>query len=337
MKAETPDLITVSGPVIGSHRLSGPVILAPMAGITDAPFRNLCHQYGAALTATEMTLASRGISQTAGPGSRLDFQGTHGLRAVQIAGSDPMQMAVAAREAADLGAQIIDINMGCPAKKVCRKLAGSALLKDEKLVVKILSAVVDAAPVPVTLKMRTGWDRNHRNGVRIAQLAESVGVAALAIHGRTRACRYKGHAEYETINEIKSAVSVPVFANGDINTPEDAANVMKITGADGVMIGRGARGRPWIFAQVKHFFSKKVLLPMPSLESRRDIIQIHLDTIYRFYGEQIGVQVAKKHLSWYCESLPSTDDFRSRFVRANSSSEQMRLTNNFFKCCLNEN
>jgi tRNA-dihydrouridine synthase B len=325
------------GPIIGPHQLSGPVILAPMAGITDVPFRNLCQQFGAALAATEMTLASHGIKRTAGPGSRLDFQGTHGLRAVQIAGSDPAQMAVAAREAVDLGAQIIDINMGCPAKKVCKKLAGSALLKDEKLVEEILSAVVDTSPVPVTLKMRTGWDRDHRNGVRIAQLAESVGIAALAVHGRTRACRFKGQAEYKTIREIKSAVSVPVFANGDINSPEDAANVMKITGADGVMIGRGAQGRPWIFSQVKHYFSKKVLLPMPSLASRRDIIQIHLDAIYRFYGEQIGVQVAKKHLSWYCESLPNTEEFRFKFVTANCSSEQMQLIINFFKYCLKEN
>jgi len=323
------------GPVIGSHQLSGPVILAPMAGITDVPFRNLCQQFGAAMAATEMTLASHGITRTAGPGSRLDFQGTHGLRVVQIAGSDPAQMAVAAREAVELGAQIIDINMGCPAKKVCKKLAGSALLKDEKLVEKILTAVIGASPVPVTLKMRTGWDQAHRNGVRIAQLAESVGVAALAVHGRTRACRFKGHAEYKTIREIKSAVSVPVFANGDINSPEDAANVMKITGADGVMIGRGAQGRPWIFSQVKHFFSQKVLLPMPSLESRRDIIQNHLDAIYSFYGKRIGVQVAKKHLSWYCEYLPNTEEFRFKFVRADCSSEQMQLIINFFNRCLN--
>jgi tRNA-dihydrouridine synthase B len=181
-------------PVIGPHRLSGPVVLAPMAGITDAPFRNLCQQFGAALAATEMTLASHGIERTANAGSRLDFRGTRGLRAVQIAGSEPAQMATAAREAADLGAQIIDINMGCPAKKVCKKLAGSALLKDETLVAKILSAVVDASPVPVTLKMRTGWDPDNRNGVRIAQLAELTGISALAVHGRTRKCRYKGHA-----------------------------------------------------------------------------------------------------------------------------------------------
>lgn len=324
------------GPIIGMHQLSGPAILAPMAGITDAPFRRLCQQFGAALTATEMTLASHGISRTAGPGSRLDFRGTTGLRAIQIAGSEPAQMATAAREAADLGAQIIDINMGCPAKKVCKKLAGSALLKDETLVARILSSVVDASPVPVTLKMRTGWDRTHRNGVRIARLAESVGVTALSVHGRTRACRFKGHAEYETIREIKSAVNIPVFANGDIDSPEIADQVMQTTGADGVMIGRGAQGRPWIFAQIKHFFLKKVPLAMPSIDSRRDIIQSHLDAIYLFYGEKIGVRVAKKHLSWYCEHLPNAETFRFSFVRAESSRDQMRLTNSFFDRCSNE-
>ncbi len=324
------------GPAIGPHQLSGRTILAPMAGTTDAPFRHVCHQFGAALTVTEMTLASHGIERTAHPGSRLDFQGTRGLRAVQIAGSEPLQMAAAAREAADLGAQIIDINMGCPAKKVCKKLAGSALLKNEKLVAEILSAVVDTSPVPVTLKMRTGWDRAHRNGVRIARLAESLGIAALAIHGRTRACRYKGHAEYETIRQIKSAVTIPIFANGDINSPETASDVMELTGADGVMIGRGAQGRPWIFAQIEHFFSKKVLLPIPSIDARRDIIHSHLDAMYRFYGEQIGVRVVKKHLAWYCEYLPNAEEFRFKFVRANNSSEQMRLTKNYFDRCIGE-
>ncbi|MDP6675535.1 MAG: tRNA dihydrouridine synthase DusB [Gammaproteobacteria bacterium] len=323
------------GPAIGPHRLAGPAILAPMAGITDAPFRNLCLQFGAALATTEMTLASHGIGRTARPGSRLDFQSTHGLRTVQIAGSEPAQMATAAREAIDLGAQIIDINMGCPAKKVCKKRAGSALLKDEKLVAQILISVVDASPVPVTLKMRTGWDRAHRNGVRIAQLAESIGITALAIHGRTRACRYNGHAEYETIRDIKSAVNIPVFANGDITSPENAVNVIDMTDADGVMIGRGAQGRPWIFAQINNYILQKVLLPMPSIDSQRDIIRSHLDAIYNFYGEKIGVRVAKKHLSWYCEYLPGAEDFRSRFVRTNNSSKQMQLTNNFFHRCLN--
>jgi len=314
---------------------TGPAI-GPMAGITDAPFRRLCQRYGAALAPTEMTLASHGIGRTARPGSRLDFQGTAGLRAVQIAGSEPRQMAAAAREAVELGAEIIDINMGCPAKKVCKKLAGSALLRDEKRVAEILSAVIDTAPVPVTLKMRTGWNPAHRNGVRIARLAESAGIAALAVHGRTRACRYRGRAEYETIREIKAAVDIPVFANGDIDSPENAADVIAMTGADGVMIGRGAQGRPWLFAQIKHYILQKVLLPMPSIDSLRDIIEFHLDAIYRFYGERIGVRVAKKHLSWYCEHLPDAERFRFEFVRADSSTDQMQLTNKYFNRCHNQ-
>ncbi len=324
-----------TGPAIGPYRLSGPAILAPMAGITDAPFRRLCQRFGAALTPTEMTLASHGIDRTARPGSRLDFQGTAGLRAVQIAGSEARQMATAAREAVALGAEIIDINMGCPAKKVCIKLAGSSLLRDEKRVTEILSAVIDATPVPVTLKMRTGWDPAHRNGVRIARLAESAGIAALAVHGRTRACRYRGHAEYKTIREIKAAVDIPVFANGDIDSPENAAKVIAMTGADGVMIGRGAQGRPWLFAQIEHYILQKVLLPMPSIDSLRDIIESHLDAIYRFHGERIGVRVAKKHLSWYCEQLPDAESFRFEFVRAGSSGEQMQLTNKYFNRCPN--
>ena len=319
-----------SPPRIGPWQLSGPVVLAPMAGITDAPFRILCERFGAALTASEMTLASHGIRQTSGAGSRLDFTGIRGLRVVQIAGSDAGQMAAAATEAVELGAQIIDINMGCPAKKVCRKLAGSALLQNEPLVEEILTAVVAASAVPVTLKMRTGPSPSQRNGIRIARLAESIGIRALAVHGRTRACRFRGQVEYETIRKIKSAVSIPVFANGDIDSPEKAAMVMRATGVDGVMIGRGAQGRPWLFDQIKNFLEKKVLLPIPSIESRRDIISAHLDAIYRFYGESIGVRVAKKHLSWYCETLPEAEDFRYRFVRANDSSEQMRLTNQFF-------
>lgn len=319
-----------TGPVIGPYRLSGPVVQAPMAGITDAPFRRLCQQFGAALAATEMTLASHGIRRTAGRGSRLDFDGLPGLRVVQIAGSDPQQLATAAREAAELGAQIVDINMGCPAKKVCKKMAGSALLRDEPLVQKILTTVVAASPVPVTLKMRTGTDPTHRNGTRIARIAEAAGISALAVHGRTRACRFKGQAEYATIRDIKAAVSIPVFANGDIVSTEQAAEVLQMTGADGVMIGRGSQGRPWIFSQIKNYLEKKVRLSIPSIDSRRDIIRSHLDAIYRFYGEDIGVRMAKKHLSWYCNSLPNADEFRARFVRAENSSLQMQLTNEFF-------
>ena len=323
-----------AGPVIGPYQLSGRAVLAPMAGISDAPFRRLCEQYGAALAATEMTLASHGIARTAGPGTRLDLDQTIGLKAVQIAGSDPAQVAQAAREAEDLGAQIIDINMGCPAKKVCKKLAGSALLKDEALVAHILEAAVAAVSIPVTLKTRTGWNPDNRNGVRIARLAESIGIAALAIHGRTRADMYKGEAEYETIREIKQSVSIPVFANGDITSPEKARDVIKKTNVDGVMIGRGAQGRPWIFEQVNALLEEKVLVSIPSLQSRRDIICDHLDAIHRFYGERLGVRVARKHLTWYCGDLPNSDEFRFRAVRAVSAREQLQLTNNYFDRCL---
>jgi len=334
MIADTPTRIT--GPRtaqnirIGPYPLRGHVVLAPMAGISDAPFRRLCIDHGAALAATEMTLADHGVRTTARTGSRLDFAGTTGLRIVQIAGSEPGMMAVAAREAVELGAQIVDINMGCPAKKVCRKLAGSALLQDEDLVRKILDAVIEASRVPVTLKIRTGWDPQNRNGVRIARLAAQAGVAALAVHGRTRACGYKGEAEYETIRKIKCAVNIPVFANGDIDSPEKAVRVLRSTNADGIMIGRGAQGQPWLFDQVSKFITKNVRVPMPSLDALRDIIQLHLDAMYRFYGERIGVRVAKKHLTWYCKSLASSEEFRFQFVRAESSSEQMRLTKNFF-------
>ena len=315
---------------IGPHRLQGRVVLAPMAGVSDAPFRRLCVDHGAALAATEMTLASHGVKATATTGSRLDFAGTRGLRAVQIAGSEPAMMANAAREAVDVGAQIVDINMGCPAKKVCRKLAGSALLRDEDLVKRILDAVVGASSVPVTLKIRTGWNTGNRNGVRVARIAQAAGIAALAVHGRTRACGYKGEAEYETIRKIKRAVEIPVFANGDIESPQKALLVMRQTKADGIMIGRGAQGQPWLFEQVSKFITENVRVPVPSVDTLRDIILSHLDTMYRFYGERIGVRVAKKHLTWYCKSLESSDEFRFQFVRADSSSRQIQLTKNFF-------
>ena len=327
-----PDTHADSGIRIGPHRLTGRVVLAPMAGISDGPFRRLCMQHGAALAATEMTLASHGVRATARAGGRLDLSDADGLKVVQIAGSDPSMMANAAREAAELGADIVDINMGCPAKKVCKKLAGSALLKDEDLVKKILDTVIAASDVPVTLKIRTGWDTQNRNGVRIAQLAEQSGIASLAVHGRTRACRYKGEAEYETIRNIKQAVNIPVFANGDIDSPAKALHVLQVTNADGIMIGRGAQGKPWLFDQVSKFITTKIQVPTPSLDSLRDIILSHLESMYRFYGEPIGVRVAKKHLTWYCESLANSEELRYRFVRANSSIEQMQLTKNFFDC-----
>jgi tRNA-dihydrouridine synthase B len=321
---------------VGPYRLSGPVLLAPMSGISDAPFRQQCLAFGASLAATEMTLSDTSLWNSTKFRSRLDFSGTSGMRVVQIAGSEPEQLSVAARAAARMGAEIIDINMGCPAKKVCRKLAGSALLKDEELVKRILAAVVESVDVPVTLKIRTGWDPMHRNGVRIARLAEAAGIKALAVHGRTRACAYKGEAEYETIRAIKSAISIPVFANGDIDTPQKADEVMQCTGADGVMIGRAARGQPWLFEQVAKFLLQKVYLPRPSLSAQRDIILAHLDTIHRFYGEHTGVRVAKKHLKWYCKNLVNADEFCFQVVRVNSSIEQMLLTKTFFDRSLKE-
>jgi tRNA-dihydrouridine synthase B len=322
--------------MIGSHRLSGPVLLAPMCGISDAPFRQQCLAFGASLAATEMTASDTGMWNSRKYRNRLDFHETNGIRVVQIAGSEPEQMATAARAAAERGADIIDINMGCPAKKVCRKLAGSALLKDEELVKRILDAVVESVDIPVSLKIRTGWDPQRRNGVKIAELAEDSGIKALAVHGRTRACAYRGEAEYDTIREIKSTVNIPVFANGDIDTPGKAKRVMESTGADGVMIGRGACGQPWLFDQITKFLSQKVYLPRPSLGTQRDIILAHLDTIHRFYGEHIGVRVAKKHLKWYCQNLVNADDFCFQVIRVDSSIEQMRLTETFFDRILKE-
>jgi tRNA-dihydrouridine synthase B len=318
---------------IGPLRLRGAVVLAPMSGITDAPFRQLCLDSGASLATTEMTTSDRRLWNSTKSRRRLDFGDLDGIRAVQIAGSEPEQMADAAREAVARGAQIIDINLGCPAKKVCRKLAGSALLKDEDRVRQILTRVVDAVQVPVTVKMRTGWSPDQRNGVRVAQLAERAGIQALAVHGRTRECAYKGEAEYDTIRKIKSAVSIPVFANGDIDSPEKAAEVMRTTGANGVMLGRAVNGQPWLFKQVSEFLGKKVHVPTPSVAVRRDIILSHLDTMYRFYGEHSGVRVARKHLSWYCKNLGDSEDFRRRVILAKNSTEQMQLTINFFARC----
>jgi tRNA-dihydrouridine synthase B len=315
---------------IGSIRLPGRVLLAPMSGITDTPFRRLCLSSGASLAATEMTTSDRSLWNSTKSRRRLDFSDFDGIRAVQIAGSEPAQMADAAKGAVARGAELIDINLGCPARKVCRKLAGSALLKDEDLVRSILTEVVDAVEVPVTVKMRTGWSPERRNGVRVAQLAERAGVQALAIHGRTRACFYRGEAEYETIKAIKSAVSIPVFANGDIDTPEKAFEVLRSTGADGVMIGRAVNGQPWLLEQISSYLGKKVHLSPPSISARRDIILTHLDTMYRFYGEHTGVRVARKHLGWYCKNLANAENFRRQAIQADSSTEQMQLTINFF-------
>ena len=315
---------------IGPYTLGSPFLLAPMAGITDAPFRRLCRRFGAGMASSEMTTADIRLWQTAKSRRRLDIDGDAEPRVVQIAGSEPAKMALAARLCVDRGAQIIDINMGCPAKKVCRRLAGSALLQDAALVQTILEAVVDAVDVPVTLKMRTGWDPEHRNGVDIARIAEGSGIKALAVHGRTRACRYRGDAEYETIKRIKNAVSIPVIANGDITTSEKSLEVLRVSSADALMIGRGAQGRPWFFRELNHYFQTGTHIAPLEINEVRDIMLDHLCGLYRFYGETTGVRVARKHLTWYCAELRGSDTFRSRVVRVNSAGEQIRLTRNYF-------
>ena len=315
---------------IGPYTIRSPFLLAPMAGVTDAPFRRLCRRFGAGMATSEMTTADIGLWQTAKSRRRLDIDSDAEPRVVQIAGSEPGQMALAARACVDRGAQIVDINMGCPAKKVCRKLAGSALMKDEALVRAILEAVVAAVEVPVTLKMRTGWDIEHRNGVEIARIAQASGVQALAVHGRTRACAYRGDAEYETIARIKDAVAIPVIANGDISTLEKSLEVLRVSSADAVMIGRGAQGRPWIFRALNHYLETGQPISPLDKNEVRDIMLDHLRDLYRFYGEITGVRVARKHLSWYCTGLGDSGSFRSQVVRAGSASEQMRLTRNYF-------
>jgi tRNA-dihydrouridine synthase B len=315
---------------IGPYTLSSPFLLAPMAGITDLPFRRLCRQFGAGMTTSEMTTADMSLWNTHKSSTRLELDYESEPRVVQIAGSDPAQMALAAKMVVERGAQIVDINMGCPAKKVCKRLAGSALLEDEPLVGDILTHVVNAVSVPVTLKIRTGPDPMQRNGVRIAQLAEKSGVAALAVHGRTRACRFKGSAEYETIARIKDAVSIPIIANGDITTMEKALEVLRLSSADALMIGRAAQGRPWIFRELNYFHQTGEHIRPLEKYFVRDTMLGHLNDLYQFYGEKTGVRMARKHLSWYCTKLKNTGDFRSRVVRVNSASEQIRLTRNYF-------
>jgi tRNA-dihydrouridine synthase B len=316
---------------IGPYTLSSPFVLAPMAGVTDAPFRRICRRFGAGMTTSEMTTADTRLWQTPKSRFRLDLDLDTKPVAVQIAGSDPEQMATAALACVGRGAEIIDINMGCPAKKVCNRLAGSALLQDEKLVAAILEAVVAAVTVPVTLKIRTGWDPQHRNAVRIAKIAEQSGIQSLAVHGRTRACRYKGEAEYDTISAVKETVTIPVIANGDITTLAKSLEVLRVTNCDGLMIGRGAQGRPWIFRELGQILKNDPQKPQLDKYELRDIMLDHLGELHRFYGEQTGVRVARKHLTWYCNSLANADEFRHRVVRVESASEQIRLTKIYFE------
>jgi tRNA-dihydrouridine synthase B len=301
-----------------------------MAGVTDRPFRVLCRKLGAGLAASEMLSSDVRLYNTAESRRRMNHEGEPEPRVVQIAGGDPAMMAEAARVNVAAGAQIIDINMGCPAKKVCNKAAGSALLKDEELVARILAAVVRAVDVPVTLKMRTGWSPGHRNGVRVAKIAENAGISALAVHGRTRACMFRGAAEHDTVREIKASVRIPVIANGDMDTPALARDVLARTGADGVMLGRAAQGRPWIFREVNFFLASGCDAQQVALEEVRDILLAHLEALYSFYGEDTGVRVARKHLAWYCQHHSEAKDFRLQLVTAASTRAQFEAARRHF-------
>jgi tRNA-dihydrouridine synthase B len=315
---------------IGPYLIDPPVVLAPMAGVTDKPFRLLCKRLGAGLAVSEMTNADPRLWHTRKSLQRMDHQGEPEPVSVQIAGYDPAMLAEAARFNVANGAQIIDINMGCPAKKVCNVWSGSALLQDEPLVARIVKAVVDAVEVPVTLKIRTGWNRDNRNALNIARIAEDCGIAALAVHGRTRADKYEGNAEYDTITAVKAAVRIPVLANGDVGTPQQARHVLDITGADALMIGRGAQGRPWIFREVAHFLATGEVLPEPEPAEVAAILLGHLEQLYAFYGEQAGVRIARKHLGWYAKDRPENAAFRQVVNRAETAIEQLRLTRDYF-------
>ena len=315
---------------IGAHSIIPGLILAPMAGVTDKPFRQLCKRLGAGLAVSEMTTGDPRLWNTSKSLHRMDHVGEPAPISVQIAGTEPQVLADAARYNVDHGAQIIDINMGCPAKKVCNAWAGSALMRDEALVARILEAVVAAVDVPVTLKIRTGWDARNRNGLQIARIAESAGIAALAVHGRTRDQQYTGAAEYETIAAIKSALRIPVMANGDIDSPQKAAFVLQETGADALLVGRAAQGRPWIFREIAHYLATGTLLPPPTLSEVRDILLDHLQALHEFYGEHQGVRIARKHLGWYAKDRPENIAFRAVVNRAESVDAQLQLTRDYF-------
>jgi len=315
---------------IGPYTLANNLALAPMAGVTDLPFRNLCRQLGAGIAATEMLTSDVRLWHTDKSQRRMSHRDEPEPRIVQIAGGDPESMIEAAQRNVDSGAQIIDINMGCPAKKVCNKAAGSSLLRDEQLVASILKAVVAAVSAPVTLKIRTGWNPNLRNGIRIAQIAEDAGIAALAVHGRTRACMFTGEAEYDTIAAIKQSVRIPIFANGDIDSPQKAKAVLEKTGADGAMIGRSAQGNPWIFREVDYFLRTGKLLSPPSIQEVRDTMRAHLRNLYDHYGERTGVRVARKHIAWYARGRPQTEMFRATAMQAESAEAQLHAVHDYF-------
>lgn len=315
---------------IGTYTLDNNLMLAPMAGVTDRPFRQLCRRLGAGLVVSEMLSSNPRVWNTAKSKQRMDHSGESGIRSVQIAGADPQLMAEAAKFNVTNGAQIIDINMGCPAKKVNKKLAGSALLQHPDLVRSIVQAVVAAVPVPVTLKIRTGWDTQNRNGVEIARIAQDCGIQSLVVHGRTRSCMYKGHAEYDTIRQIKRAVSIPVVANGDITSPQKAKEVLDFTEADALMIGRGAQGNPWIFREILHFLNTGELLPPPSMNEQHQVLTEHVAAVHAFYGAQHGARIARKHVGWYIAEQDKDRQFRKLFNTLECADEQLQCINNYF-------
>ncbi|HCA26958.1 MAG TPA: tRNA dihydrouridine synthase DusB [Betaproteobacteria bacterium] len=316
---------------LGPYLLANNLIVAPMAGVTDRPFRQQCRRFGAGLAVSEMVASNSLLYGSEKTRRRADHEGESAPASVQIVGADPAMLAQAARYNVARGAQIIDINMGCPAKKICNVMAGSALLRDEPLVGRILETVVNAVDAPVTLKIRTGWDTTHRNAAAIARIAEAAGVQALAIHGRTRACGYRGDAEYDTIAEVKSRVRIPVIANGDIDSPQKARRVLDYTAADGVMIGRAAQGRPWIFREIAHYLATGEQLPPPTVAEIYSILTEHLDALYAFYGEHAGVRIARKHIAWYVRGLPGAAQFRHRVNRLPTAAEQLATIDRFFE------
>lgn len=315
---------------IGSYTIDSQIILAPMAGVTDRPFRQLCKRMGAGLVVSEMVTSDTRLWKSRKSTYRLNHTGEAEPRSVQIAGGDPIMMAEAAVMNVERGAQIIDINMGCPAKKVCNKAAGSALLKDEPLVKEILNAVVNAVEVPVTLKIRTGWDPDNKNGLNIARIAEDSGIQALAVHGRTRSCGYKGQVEYDTIRQIVENTTIPVFANGDIDSPQKAEAVLKQTGCSAVMIGRAAQGKPWLFREIDHYLRTGKILPPPELKEIREILLAHLQELHSFYGDYMGVRIARKHVGWYLQDKPNGSSFRKQFNIIETAADQAAAIEGYF-------
>lgn len=314
---------------IAQYKLKNNVLLAPMAGVTDRPFRQMCHRLGAGLVVSEMLSSNPDVWKSKKSKQRMNHEGETGIRSVQIAGSEPELMAQAAQFNVRNGAQIIDINMGCPAKKVNKKLAGSALLQYPELVEDIVKAVVSAVDVPVTLKIRTGWNTENRNAVDIARIAERNGIQSLAVHGRTKACMYKGEAEYDTIKAVKQSIDIPVVANGDITTPEKAKMVLDYTGADGVMIGRGAQGNPWIFNAINHYLNTGEQLPSPTLFEVKNVLIEHLRNVHQFYGEPMGARIARKHVGWYLAEHDSKS-FRRAFNAIDDAQHQIDALEVFF-------